>query len=75
MGLDTGRVSCTAAIGIGKCLYLSVLDESLDRLVLCLGCFWIQFKRIKPVPKERLPDIESWDNEGFFPMVLVQIPM
>ncbi|KAJ0764870.1 putative glycosyltransferase [Helianthus annuus] len=56
------------------CIYLFLI-QSLDRLVLCLGCFWIRFKRIKPVPKERLPDLESGDNEGFFPMVLVQIPM
>ncbi|KAI7751069.1 hypothetical protein M8C21_031126 [Ambrosia artemisiifolia] len=31
---------------------------------------------IKPVVKDGgLPDVESGDNEGFFPMVLVQIPM
>lgn len=56
------------------CIYLFLI-QSLDRLVLCLGCFWIRFKKIKPVPKETLPDLESGDNDGFFPMVLVQIPM
>ncbi|GJU04516.1 probable xyloglucan glycosyltransferase 12 [Tanacetum coccineum] len=50
------------------------IGSSLDRLVLCLGCFWIKFKKIKPVPKQSLTDLESGD-EGFFPMVLVQIPM
>lgn len=49
------------------------LIQSLDRLVLCLGCFWIRFKRIKPVPKVSV-DLESGEN-GYFPMVLVQIPM
>lgn len=51
------------------------LVQSLDRLILCLGCFWIKFKRIKPVPKlDAVADLESGEN-GFFPMVLVQIPM
>ncbi|KAL8225444.1 hypothetical protein R6Q57_018001 [Mikania cordata] len=56
------------------CIYLFLI-QSLDRLVLCLGCFWIRFKRIKPEPKQTLPDLESGDNDGYFPMVLVQIPM
>ncbi|KAK9065671.1 hypothetical protein SSX86_015072 [Deinandra increscens subsp. villosa] len=56
------------------CIYLFLI-QSLDRLVLCLGCFWIRFKKIKPVPKQTLPDLESGDKDGFFPMVLVQIPM
>ncbi|KAJ7966486.1 Xyloglucan glycosyltransferase [Quillaja saponaria] len=50
------------------------LIQSLDRLVLCVGCFWIRFKKIKPVPKEGALDLESGEK-GFFPMVLVQIPM
>ncbi|KAK1554447.1 hypothetical protein Q3G72_012317 [Acer saccharum] len=49
--------------------------QSMDRLILCLGCFWIRFKKIKPVPKhDDTPDLESGDK-GYFPMVLVQIPM
>ncbi|XP_071737633.1 probable xyloglucan glycosyltransferase 12 [Rutidosis leptorrhynchoides] len=56
------------------CIYLFLI-QSLDRLVLCLGCFWIRFKKIKPIPKQTLPDLESGGNDGFFPMVLVQIPM
>lgn len=56
------------------CIYLFII-QSLDRLVLCLGCFWIRFKKIKPVPKHSLPDLESGESDGFFPMVLVQIPM
>ena len=50
------------------------LVQSLDRLVLCLGCFWIRFKKIKPVAKACDVDLESGEK-GFFPMVLVQIPM
>ncbi|KAK3231177.1 hypothetical protein Dsin_003058 [Dipteronia sinensis] len=49
--------------------------QSMDRLILCLGCFWIRFKKIKPVPKhDDTPDLESGDK-GYFPMVLIQIPM
>ncbi|KAI4316581.1 hypothetical protein L6164_024550 [Bauhinia variegata] len=55
------------------CIVLFII-QSLDRLVLCLGCFWIRFKKIKPVPKEGDIDVESGEK-GFFPMVLVQIPM
>ncbi|XP_074273451.1 putative xyloglucan glycosyltransferase 9 [Silene latifolia] len=51
------------------------LIQSLDRLVLCLGCFWIRFRGIKPVPKVGSVDIEGGDGGGYFPMVLVQIPM
>lgn len=55
------------------CIVLFLI-QSLDRLVLCLGCFWIRFKRIKPVPKDGAVDLESGEK-GYFPMVLVQIPM
>lgn len=51
------------------------LIQSFDRFVLCLGCFWIRFMRIKPVAKQTLLDLEGGDRDGFFPMVLVQIPM
>ncbi|XP_058069686.1 probable xyloglucan glycosyltransferase 9 [Magnolia sinica] len=50
------------------------LIQSADRLVLCLGCFWIRWKKIKPVPKQTVEDLEAGGAE-FFPMVLVQIPM
>ncbi|MCH91060.1 putative xyloglucan glycosyltransferase 12-like, partial [Trifolium medium] len=56
------------------CIVLFLI-QSVDRLVLCLGCFWIKFKKIKPIPKGGHGlDLESGDK-GFFPMVLVQIPM
>ncbi|OVA00292.1 hypothetical protein BVC80_1185g8 [Macleaya cordata] len=59
------------------CIVLFLI-QSVDRLILCLGCFWIRLKKIKPVPKERVRDIESSAGNAdgsYFPMVLVQIPM
>ncbi|CAD6206822.1 unnamed protein product [Miscanthus lutarioriparius] len=51
------------------------LIQSADRLIQCLGCFYIHIKRIKPKPKSlALPDVEDPDA-GYYPMVLVQIPM
>jgi hypothetical protein len=51
------------------------LIQSADRLIQCLGCFYIHIKRIKPKPKSlALPDAEDPDA-GYYPMVLVQIPM
>ncbi|KAK1601013.1 hypothetical protein QYE76_016963 [Lolium multiflorum] len=54
--------------------------QSADRLVLCLGCFWIKLRGIKPVPQTSAAagkgaddDVEAGIEE--FPMVLVQIPM
>ncbi|KAG6422045.1 hypothetical protein SASPL_118606 [Salvia splendens] len=56
------------------CIVLFIV-QSVDRLILCLGCFWIKLKKIKPIAKQDLIDVESGDGEGYFPMVLVQIPM
>lgn len=52
------------------------LIQSVDRMVLCLGCFWIKYMKIGPRIGEN--PYESDDTEGSaskFPMVLVQIPM
>lgn len=49
------------------------LVQSADRFILCLGCFWIRFKRIKHVPNSMTEDDEEAGK--FFPMVLIQIPM
>lgn len=58
-----------------SCIILFLI-QSLDRLILCLGCFWIKFKKIKPVLKQGVDDLEAGDGtKGYFPMVLVQIPM
>ncbi|XP_051149934.1 probable xyloglucan glycosyltransferase 12 [Andrographis paniculata] len=51
------------------------LVQSFDRLVLCLGCLWIKLRNIKPIPNLGPVDLESGDGDGYFPMVLVQIPM
>lgn len=56
------------------CIVLFLI-QSLDRLILCLGCFWIRFNKIKPVPKTVISDLETGENGCFLPMVLVQIPM
>ncbi|XP_022849689.1 probable xyloglucan glycosyltransferase 12 [Olea europaea var. sylvestris] len=56
------------------CIVLFLI-QSLDRLILCLGCFWIKFKKIKPDCNQKIVDLESGDGDGYFPMVIVQIPM
>ncbi|XAR51825.1 Xyloglucan 6-xylosyltransferase [Bertholletia excelsa] len=53
------------------CVVLFMI-QSVDRLLLCIGCFWIKYKKLKPVIKEEANDVEDPSN---FPMVLVQIPM
>ncbi|KAK4417735.1 Xyloglucan glycosyltransferase 4 [Sesamum alatum] len=53
------------------CIVLFMI-QSLDRLVQCLGCFWIKCKKLKPVVEGEPYDIEDGSS---FPMVLVQIPM
>ncbi|XP_073281633.1 probable xyloglucan glycosyltransferase 12 [Primulina huaijiensis] len=59
---------------INICILLFLI-QSVDRLILCLGCFWIKLKDLKPIAKQGLADLESGDGDGYFPMVLVQIPM
>ncbi|KAF7843140.1 putative xyloglucan glycosyltransferase 5 [Senna tora] len=58
------------------CIILFLI-QSVDRMVLCLGCFWIKFKKIKPRIEGGNP-FKSQDLEASnytYPMVLVQIPM
>ncbi len=60
---------------INFCIYLFLL-QSADRIILCLGCLWIKWKNIKPIPVN--PSLKSDDVEQpdkGYPMVLVQIPM
>lgn len=59
---------------------LLFLIQSVDRMLLCLGCFWIKFNKIKPMVEGDTLNLNSDDlaleasNYGY-PMVLVQIPM
>ncbi|XP_076888133.1 putative xyloglucan glycosyltransferase 6 [Bidens hawaiensis] len=48
------------------------LVQSVDRLLLVLGCFWIKFRRIKPVAAFEYSSSSDLED---YPMVLVQIPM
>ncbi|XP_042377595.1 probable xyloglucan glycosyltransferase 5 isoform X1 [Zingiber officinale] len=57
------------------CIVLFVV-QSIDRLVLCLGCLYIKLKKIKPTING--DPFKTEDLEGSscdYPMVLVQIPM
>ncbi|XP_039140201.1 probable xyloglucan glycosyltransferase 9 [Dioscorea cayenensis subsp. rotundata] len=56
------------------CVVLFII-QSADRLILCLGCFWIKFKRIKPSPQLTNAGRDPEAGREVFPMVLVQIPM
>ncbi|KAJ8758733.1 hypothetical protein K2173_000454 [Erythroxylum novogranatense] len=61
---------------LSKFCVVLFLIQSLDRMILCLGCFWIKYKKIKP--KIDGDAMKSDDNEApgsEYPMVLVQIPM
>ncbi|KAM3405309.1 hypothetical protein ACQJBY_008032 [Aegilops geniculata] len=56
-----------------SCVVLFMI-QSVDRLVLCLGCLWIKLRGIKPVPiAADKDDVEAGDED--YPMVLVQMPM
>jgi hypothetical protein len=50
------------------------LVQSADRVVQSLGCFYIRLRRVGPTPVSPAPDAEDPDA-GYYPMVLVQIPM
>ncbi|XP_068652216.1 probable xyloglucan glycosyltransferase 5 [Aristolochia californica] len=59
----------------GFCVVLFLI-QSLDRLVLCLGCFWIKYKKTKPRVKGEPFNPEDVEASGYeYPKVLVQIPM
>lgn len=59
-------------IMLSKFCTVLFLIQSLDRLVLCVGCFWIKYKKLKPTAEPQGYDIE---DPSSFPKVLVQIPM
>ncbi|RWW69777.1 hypothetical protein BHE74_00022578 [Ensete ventricosum] len=55
------------------CIVLFMI-QSLDRMILCLGCFWIKLKKIKPTIDGnpfKADDVEISGSE--YPMVLIQV--
>ncbi|GKV10903.1 hypothetical protein SLEP1_g22208 [Rubroshorea leprosula] len=60
---------------INVCIVLFLI-QSVDRVVLMLGCFWIKLRRLKPSAPLEYPEgpVEG-ENLEDYPMVLVQIPM
>ncbi|KAB2022037.1 hypothetical protein ES319_D07G181200v1 [Gossypium barbadense] len=57
------------------CIVLFLI-QSMDRVLLMLGCLWIKIRRIKPTASMEYPmgRVET-GNVDDYPMVLVQIPM
>lgn len=57
------------------CIVLFLI-QSVDRIVLMLGCFWIKIRKLKPTAAMEFPEgpVEGESVDGY-PMVLVQIPM
>lgn len=56
------------------CIVLFLI-QSVDRVVLVLGCVWIKFRRLKPLAEiDYSSDVENLNAEDY-PMVLLQIPM
>ncbi|KAL0905210.1 hypothetical protein M5K25_027399 [Dendrobium thyrsiflorum] len=55
------------------------LVQSVDRIALVLGCFWIKLRRLRPVisVEYKSQDLEGGkvEVEEEYPMVLLQIPM
>ncbi|KAH7524253.1 hypothetical protein FEM48_Zijuj06G0099700 [Ziziphus jujuba var. spinosa] len=61
---------------LSKFCVVLFLIQSADRTILCLGCFWIKFKKIKPKINGDLFKTDDLEKSGYeYPMVLVQIPM
>lgn len=59
---------------INMCILLFLI-QSVDRVVLVLGCFWIKFRGLKPLAEiDYSSDVENLNSEDY-PMVLLQIPM
>ncbi|RYR74958.1 hypothetical protein HN51_021168 [Arachis hypogaea] len=56
--------------------YIAPPVQSLDRMVLCMGCFWIRYKKVKPRfagDPFKVDDVEG--SASHYPKVLIQIPM
>ncbi|WOL12139.1 hypothetical protein Cni_G20904 [Canna indica] len=57
-------------VSISRFCIVLFLIQSVDRFALCLGCFWVKFRKMKP-RFEKDDDASA----SYYPMVLVQIPM
>ncbi|GLT58291.1 hypothetical protein SLA2020_311950 [Shorea laevis] len=61
---------------LSKFCIVLFLIQSVDRMILCLGCFWIKYKKIKPRVEGNPFKSRDVEGSGYeYPMVLVQIPM
>ncbi|EFJ23711.1 cellulose synthase-like C1-1, glycosyltransferase family 2 protein [Selaginella moellendorffii] len=57
------------------CIVLFLI-QSADRIILCVGCLWIKYRRIKVVANPATLESQDLEQPGVgFPMVLVQVPM
>ncbi|KAJ6319261.1 hypothetical protein OIU76_004950 [Salix suchowensis] len=63
--------SPVGGVGGGRGLE-SLCQVSVDRIVLILGCFWIKYRKLRPVAAA---GYVGRDNLEDYPIVLVQIPM
>ncbi|XP_041019410.1 probable xyloglucan glycosyltransferase 5 [Juglans microcarpa x Juglans regia] len=61
---------------LSKFCVVLFLIQSADRMILCLGCLWIKYKKIKPTIEGDPFKPDDVEGSGYeHPMVLVQIPM
>ncbi|KAF7830178.1 putative xyloglucan glycosyltransferase 5 [Senna tora] len=61
---------------LSKFCVVLFLIQSVDRMLLCLGCFWIKYKKIKPRIDGDPFKIDDIEGSAYnYPKVLVQIPM
>ncbi|KAL6972578.1 putative xyloglucan glycosyltransferase 5 [Sarracenia purpurea var. burkii] len=75
LGFRAGYIAPPIQALSNFCVLLFLL-QSADRLILCMGCFWIKYKNINP--RIEGDPFNSGHLEGLgcsYPMVLVQIPM
>ncbi|KAJ7950532.1 Xyloglucan glycosyltransferase [Quillaja saponaria] len=61
--------------GLTNVCIVLFLVQSVDRVALMLGCFWIKLWKVKPVTNMEYPAQGENENVEDYPMVLVQIPM
>ncbi|TQE00568.1 hypothetical protein C1H46_013812 [Malus baccata] len=61
---------------LSKFCIVLFLIQSVDRMILSLGCLWIKLKKIKPrIDRESLKSEDVEKSKYEYPMVLIQIPM